>query len=475
MNLKGEKTYERLPVLLQNLACSFYGWRERKVRMGDSFWQRYTALIDSDRASSAEISSYQDEQVHSLIRHAYETVPYYRRVMDERGLKPADFSFVSDLKKLPILHKEDIVRSYNEFVSRMYNPRKLRIGATSGTTGTALKFATTNEAVAYQWAVWWRHRYRFGIEPLSWHLNFMGKPVVPITQDSPPYWRWNWPMRQALVNMQHLVRRKISAIAAFVEASQFDYYTGYPSIVSAFCDLLNDDNIQLQRTPTHVFLGAENIQEFQRTSIKRATGALISDQYGVSEGCANASRCEKAKYHEDWEFCVLERGDPEAFPNGKVRGRIIATGFANRAFPFIRYDVGDAAIWEDENTRCVCGRASAVISSIDGRNEDFVITPEGTKLMRFDYLFKDTSEIKEAQVVQMEVNRIVIRLVARMGMSKALLERIRRRVRHWISPSLHVDFDVVDEIPRGVSGKFQPVVSELPSAIKRQHHSESSL
>ncbi len=48
----------------------------------------------------------------------------------------------------------------------------------------------------------------------------------------------------------------------------------------------------------------------------------------------------------------------------------------------------------------LCGRHSATIVNISGRNEDFIITPEGTSMKVHSYLFKDTREIQECQVVQ---------------------------------------------------------------------------
>lgn len=418
--------------------------------------------MEKENASKKEIKAYQDRQIAKLIRHAFETVPYYQRIMKERGLSPNDFTSRDSLVKLPILRKEDVIASRQELVSNKYNRKTLKPAKTSGTTGKALNFYTTKEAVAFQWAVWWRHRARFGISPFSWHLNFTVKVTAPLLQNNPPYWRWNWPMRQALLNMQHLTQSKIHSIAEFANTHDFKYYSGAPSIIARFTELLDSNNINLVNKPEVIFVGAENVQPFQRKVIEKITGATVTDQYGFSEGCGNASRCKCGSYHEDWEFGILECVDKVRLKDGSIQGKIVATGFANYAFPFIRYEVGDTATWEPVSFQCECGRSSIVIREINGRNEDYILTPEGNKIMRFAYLFKDTDWISEAQILQRELGSIVIRFVPRTANFSVDHEKlIRKKIHECVSPSLRIDFEKVDEIPRSKSGKFRAVVSDI--------------
>lgn len=456
-----ERIYRVLPVSLQNIACSLYGLRERRVRLSGVFWDRYRWLLDTEAASAAEIRTYQDEQVACLIRHAYDTVPYYRRVMDERGLKPQDVASVGDLRKLPVLRKEDLLKNIDQFVSRVYDRRRLVPSKTSGTTGTSLKFFKSRESVAFQWAVWWRHRSRFGVRPLTWHVNFTGKPVVPSSQRSAPFWRWNVPMRQALISMQQLRPDRVRELARFLSAREYEFFSGYPSFIHTLALLLEEKRLQLRYHPKYVFLGAENTHDFQRAAIERVLRTTVTDQYGFAEGAGNASRCEHGLYHEDWEFGVIECGEPEVMEDGSVRGKIVATGFSDYGFPFIRYEVGDTARWAPRDFRCKCGRSSTVIFHIEGRNEDYVLTPEGNRIMRFGYLFQDTESIREAQIIQREHGSITIRVVPRDTYSHSVEDLIRERVWNFISPSLRVYFEYVDQIPRSRSGKFKFVVSEL--------------
>ena len=142
---------------------------------------------------------------------------------------------------------------------------------------------------------------------------------------------------------------------------------------------------------------------------------------------------------------------------------ILCTGFANDAFPLIRYEVGDTGVWQDSARACPCGRSSRALLRIEGREDDYVITPEGTRIMRFDYVFKDALKVKEVQVVQEQLGEITVRLVRRPQYGTSDEAEIIREIHRWISPRLAVRFQYVEEIERQPNGKFWAVVSKLKS------------
>jgi phenylacetate-CoA ligase len=127
--------------------------------------------------------------------------------------------------------------------------------------------------------------------------------------------------------------------------------------------------------------------------------------------------------------------------------------------PFIRYDVGDIGTWS--SVPCACGRQSRVLSHIDGRVEDYVITPEGRRIMRFDYIFKDTHNIQEAQVVQKEPGCICLRIVRRSTFTLSDEKLLRDEISSRISAKFQVEFEYVDEIEREPNGKLRAVKSLL--------------
>jgi len=457
-----EHVYPRLPVFLQNAACWYYGTKESQQRFGKLFDQHLNSLLESERWCAAEIEAYQDEKLRGLIRYAYENVPYYHQRWQSLRITPTDIQSRADLPKLPVLTKEDVVQNREQLLSRAASRNELTSKHTSGTTGKALHFYVSKKSVAFQWAIWWRHRLRFGLQPGNWHANFTGKRVVPLHQQLPPYWRWNRPMRQALINMHHITPAKIGSIMEFLNSNHFEFFSGYPSIIHAVATTARDAGLALTSRPRAVVTGAENMFDFQRRDIAEFTGATITDQYGCSEGCGNASHCPNFAYHEDFEFGILE--GQERAPGDPAK-TILCTGFSSEVFPFIRYEVGDTAVWRSESEPCSCGRHSRVLSHIEGRKDDYVVTPEGAAIMRFDYIFKDIVNVKEAQVIQHCLGEVTVRVVRRTAYSLKDEGKIRSEFGRWISAALRVNFEYVNEIERERNGKLRAVVSCLKRSI----------
>jgi len=466
-----EQVYPRLPIFLQNAACWYYGQREARVRSGPAFEQLLRELLDSEYFSASEIEAYQNEKLRDLIRHAYETVPYYRERWKTLKLSPADIKSREDLPKLPILTKEDVRQNFEQLVSQNTNRHNLVFRHTSGTTGKALHFYSTKSAIAFQWAVWWRHRARFGVYPGAWHANFTGKRVVPLNQRTPPFWRWNRPLHQALLTMHHLTREKIPSVIEFLNSYPFDFYSGYPSIIHMLALHASAAGLSLQSPPRAVFTGAENMLDFQRRDIQKFTGAILTDQYGCSEGCGNASHCPEFVYHEDFEFGIMEGCE---LNSGNPARSILCTGFACPDFPLIRYEVGDTGVTQERGRSCACGRQSDVWLRIEGRKDDYVVTPEGLHIMRFDYIFKDAMNVQEAQVIQERSDEIMIRIVRRPSYRAKDEGEIRSEVARWISPRLKVRFEYVSELEREANGKFRAVLSRLNAAERTHVSSEVS-
>ena len=459
MNSYAQSIYDHSPVFLQNIAVSLYGWQMRRLRYGGRFSRTLDWLDESQWWTKDRIVAFQNEELQKLAKHAYSTVPYYRRIFDERGLTPGDIRSREDLEKLPILTKEDIRNHLDELISDAYQRKDLVEEHTSGTTGKSLHFYNPPDAIQFKWAVWWRHKKCFGVNFDAPHALFTGKIAVPLDQNKPPFWRENFAMNQTVFPMQHITPDKVESIVNRLNRGQYIYYTGYPSIIYILAERIDSQGYTIKNPPKIIFTGAETLYENQRQLISRVFKAPVTDQYGFTEGCGNASRCKHDLFHEDFEFGILECLDPVQISQSERSGRIVATGFSNYGMPFIRYDVGDTAIWQD--TKCECGRKSTIIKQIEGRVEDYVITPENRKISRFDYIFKDTPGIKEAQIVQKERGSIIIRILPRDDFSPDTESIIKEEIRKRISSTLAVAFVYVDSIPREPSGKFRAVISEL--------------
>lgn len=451
--------YSRLPVSFQNLLCSLYGYRLEQQRYGKDYYRIFKFLAEADSWSEARILAYKEEQLGKIIEYAFKHCPYYKQKFSSAGLSYRDFTGIESMHKFPITTKEDVRANWKGMLSDEYNIKQLIPYHTSGSTGKALDFYWTPYNLQFYWAIVWRGRRRFGIAKGDSHLNFTGKIVVPLSQHCPPYWRYNKPLNQYMLNMQHLTPEKIGDIVKFINDTEIKFYVGYPSIINTFASLIIEGGFQVKNKPAYIFSSAEKMYEMQRQNIEKVfPSTKIVEHYGFSENAASASKCDNNVYHEDFELGHIELNNPVEVEGG-LCGSMLATGYQNYAMPFIRYEIGDIGTFS--NKKCKCGINSQVILDIEGRNGDYVITPEGAHIMRFGYIFKETSSIKECQIVQNELNKLTVRIVRRSDYKLSNENSIRKAVKEWISPSIGVDFEYVDEIPRTKSGKFKAVVSNI--------------
>src|SRR5579884_120117 len=102
------------------------------------------SLLRRPDATRDEITAFQNKQLRRLITHAYENVPYYRRLFDRNGLKPSDIQSISDLPTIPITSKRDLQSlPVREIISRDVNPEHLIVHITSGSSGEPLTIRRT--------------------------------------------------------------------------------------------------------------------------------------------------------------------------------------------------------------------------------------------------------------------------------------------------------------------------------------------
>ena len=451
--------YSSSPIYWQNIICSAYGALEKRKRFSHVFFEYLNWLEESQYWGEEEIYEYKLRELRKIYQHAYNTVPFYREKYKKAGLSLHLIQELDDSHKIPLLEKSEIREHWKEMVSQNHKEGKLFPRQTSGSSGTALDFYATKRSTSFQWALWWRLRRQYGVNFGDKSLSFIGKITVPIQQKKPPFCRVNKPLNQHLVNMQHIKDENIKFFIDYIDQEQFVFFSGYPSIIYSFCTIVESLGLKITNPPKYVFTGAEKLLDNQKSCIERVLQCTVTDHYGFSEGAGNATRCKHGRYHEDFEYGHLEPNQRTQITHTQFSGELLATGFANYAMPFIRYNVGDTATWSTE--KCSCGRNSSTIVNIDGRNEDFIITPEGLTMKIHSYLFKDTKEIKECQIVQYRLGEVVFRIVKRPDYSTWNETHLRQKVRKWISSTITVNFEYVDEIERTDSGKFQAVVSYI--------------
>ena len=58
--------------------------------------------------SREEMRQLQSERLVHTVKRCYEHVPFYRKKMDELGVKPEDIKSIDDIHRLPFTTKQDL-------------------------------------------------------------------------------------------------------------------------------------------------------------------------------------------------------------------------------------------------------------------------------------------------------------------------------------------------------------------------------
>jgi phenylacetate-CoA ligase len=220
-----------------------------------------------------------------------------------------------------------------------------------------------------------------------------------------------------------------------------------------------DKGFELNYRPRVVTVGSENLLPQQKLAIEKAFGTSCRQHYGMGEGVGNISECPEGNLHVDEDYANIE-----FLPTDSNSYRIIGTNYTNYAFPIIRYDVGDLVRLEDPEKRCPCGLTGRLVRSIDGRKEDYILTPDGRRIGRLDHIFKDMVNIKECQIFQEHEDRVVFRVVCGKEYTKKDEKRLLREARIRLGNRIVIEIDYVRTIERTSQGKLRFVISKIPSA-----------
>ncbi|MCZ6670425.1 MAG: AMP-binding protein, partial [Acidobacteria bacterium] len=272
--------------------------------------------------------------------------------------------------------------------------------------------------------------------------------------------RYNFSERQRLFSIYTISPHTVSDYYRELQKFQPDYFEGYPSAMYLVARFMKEKNLQGIR-PRAIISFAETLLAEQRRMLEEQFGCRVFDWYGTSEGSVHIMQCDQGTYHVCAEFGYVEvldsRGNP--VPAGES-GEIVGTSFVNRCHPLIRFETGDIGVASDRV--CPCGRGLPAFESIIGRKDDVIITADGRHLSRLDGVFKNTYHIREAQIVQEDLQSVQVFVVTDPGFEDFDRETLLENLRHYIGDQMTFRISPVRAIDRTAAGKFRSVISKLP-------------
>lgn len=437
------------------------GYYLRSWRYGRHTEEQVREALARDRWTEAQWHSWRDERLAQLLTRAATRVPFYRELWDRRR-RAGDRASYELLANWPVLTKEQLRAQPAAFVADDRDRGSLFHEHTSGTTGKPLELWFSRDTLRTWYALYEARARRWcGVSCRDRWTNIGGQQVVAFDRTRPPFWVWNAGMRQLYLSSYHLAKQFIPAYIDALRDYRVVFALGYSSSLYSLAHFANA--LGLAPAPLRaVATNAEPLYEHQRAAIERAFGVRPRETYGMSEIACAASECEAGGLHEwpDTGMIEILADDVDTAAGDGSTGRIICTGLLNTDMPLIRYEVGDRGARAPAGRTCSCGRALPLLSHVEGRIDDVLITRDGRRIGRLDPVFKSNLAIHEAQIIQEAIDAVRIKVVPAPGYSedaaRSLTESLRERM-----GDVKVIVEAVGHIPRTANGKFRAVINEV--------------
>jgi phenylacetate-CoA ligase len=427
-------------------------------------WKR---LERTQWCSADELRALQNEELRKLLDHSFTYVPDVRSRFARAGLDRGDVRTVDDLRRLPLLTREEATQNFEARKSTA--PPLAAIGKqTSGTTGMPLAFGYDRGSEYWRQAMKLRGYSWAGYRPGDKSLHFWGSSAAL----HPP------PLAKKLkASLDHSLRREyyvdcterseqaLEKVARLIKKLEPDVMVCYAQAGVALARHVLEKGCREWRR-LRVICAAERLFPADRAVIREAFGPHVFETYGSREVMLIAAECEAhSGMHVSMENLVVEivvrdeAGERPAKP-GEL-GEVVVTDLHNWGAPFIRYLTGDLAV-ERGPGRCACGRALTVLDRVEGRTTDTLRDGEGRPVsgLFFNVLFSSLAdEVRGFQVVQRRDRSIHLKMVPTERFGEAVLERVRRNTRKFI-PGVELRIELIPELPVDRGGKLRVVVVE---------------
>jgi phenylacetate-CoA ligase len=409
----------------------------------------------------ADLERYQRGLLEAVVRHARETVPFYRDRL--ACLFAADGSIdFARWSEVPIVTREeagrhaaamrspDLPGTYGQVVEMH----------TSGSTSSSLPVAVnalvqiaTNAALT-RLARWWSvdtsrplaritifqddaRAYPKGRDSTNWSRANPGASLFELDLATPPEQQLEWLLRK---RAPYLMTSPSNALALA--------YTATP-------EQARELSFQM------VFAIAETILPQARRMVAERFGTAMAGVYSCQEVGFIATECaDEPCYHVVAENVLVEILDDKGAPvkPGGI-GQVVVTSFYNYAMPFIRYALGDVATAGPE--LCRCGRTLPVIAEVDGRTRHAFVFKDGSRVWPrlWNFAVSDYVACREFQLVQLDHENIEFRYVPDESGQAPDAAGLNAYLKQKLHASAETRLAPMATLPRGSGGKFTPFIS----------------
>lgn len=417
------------------------------------------------KLSADEMAARRDERVRSIVRFAFDRVPWYERAMRERGLKPEDFRNADDLALLPIVGNQDLSSDPTAFLPRDARIEDFLELRTSGSTMKARSIYHDPEGMIAGWAVKLRERavrqrYIGERNYRSASLSMDGNPTK--VRDhfriiAPPVWKLIPEGRK------YSVFEDCARVVDGIREWQPLHLSGYGSAIGRLFRYLAETGESMP-LPRVITFSSDSMATEERRLIEEDFGIPVLGIYSATESFSIGFECGEGEgYHVNEDVCVVRIVDPDGRTvEPGVVGSIILSNLVNRGTVLLNYHLGDVGSAVADS--CPCGRPLPRIQLHAGRDTVWIPREGALPLHQFR-LFRvlQALGLDLFQVVQTDLKAFTVRIVPLSGKDLVGMEpEIRSAISNLIGPGLDIAFEYPHELERTRNGKVTSYIQRLP-------------
>jgi phenylacetate-CoA ligase len=412
---------------------------------------------------------HQWSQLSLLVGHAIRHVPFYKSGAYAR-LADCEFD-EEEWRRLPILTRADVQLKREQLVAAWVPPTHGELSEifTSGSTGRPVRVLRT-ELCELMWSAFtlrdhlWHHRDLSG-KLAAIRESGNGKALYPQGDRGKTWGRATNPVFATGPFVSLNVKTPLAQMAEWLTREDPDYLITHPTIAWRLARHFIATGQRLTRL-RQVETIAEVVPSDLRAVCREAWDVPVVDIYSTREAGYIALQCPQHEhYHVQSEGILVEILDENGRPcrQGEI-GRVVVTPLHNFAMPLLRYDIGDFA---QAGERCPCGRGLPTLSRILGRRQNMLRRPNGEAL----WPLLSSSDIRrlvaiapilQYQIAQTGRDALVVRIVSARPLGRAERSALVDWAKQKFGGIYRIEVTEHEDLPRGPSGKFQDVVSEIP-------------
>ena len=431
-------------------------WRKPLIYLlsfiqGSKRMKYFHKILEYDKFSEGELKDLQQKNLAKLLLHAYENVPYYKKILGDAGVVEEDFVNLDNFEKIPFLTKDIIRREGDNLYSQDYKARKPYENTSGGSTGEPVKFIQDKMYIDWTIANKMYYRHLAGQEIGEKELRFWGSERDLLEGKETFIMRFrNFMFNRIEFNTFRMSNEEMATYIDKWNAYKPHWVESYVQSAFEFAKYVKESGKEIYSPDNGILTSAGTLEKEKREMIEDVFQCKVYNRYGSREVGDMACGIGDLKLSV-WNHYIEI-----------IDSKIYVTLLVNYSMPLIRYEIGDLGEFDSKwgYIKGIKGRINSVIRTKKRTVDSAAITSM--------FYYRENGDLftsfSRYQVIQKTIDYIQIRAVVN---NEELWKEESKEIAHLFAEvfgeEVTVEFEIVDEIQPSKSGKYLFVMNEMES------------